>query len=344
MKDKMTERERLVASLNMEEMDRPSVACTGAITVEGIIKAGIDPATMWDDGNALAKLAKVEHDVCGFEGLNIFSVWTHIEALGADVNYQEGKGIPYLRKPLFALGDDYQMPDMDKYLKHPTVKRTVQANKRSRELAGKDTAVTMVTSWGPLTNAGHLVGTEELVLGIAVDPDEVKRLIKFVSEFSAEAYKAELSAGFIDDADAIMPGEPTASGDLLSPEMFGEFSLPYLQTEIKAVKSMGTNVSLHICGDTTNHLPLMAQSGAKALAIEQKVNPYTAIKQVAGKCALVGNVGPVQPLMMGTIEQVKEDTPRCIDAGFQIIHPGCALPPETPTVNLRAMTETVKAF
>jgi MtaA/CmuA family methyltransferase len=172
----------------------------------------------------------------------------------------------------------------------------------------------------------------------------MQRLVKFVSEFSAEAYKAEPSAGYIDDTDAVMPGEPTASGGLLSSEMFAEFSLPYLQIEIKAIKSMGMSASLHICGDTTNHLPFMAQSGAKILAIEQKVNPYVGMKQVDGKVALVGDVGPVQPLMLRTIEQVVEDTLRCIDAGFQVIHPGCALPPETPTANLRAMTETTKAF
>ena len=195
----MTERQRYLASINREVLERPAVTCTGAITVDGIVNAGIDPATMWQDGNALAKLAKAEHDMCGFEDLNLFTVWTHLEALGADVNYQEGKGIPYLRQPLFKLGDDYQMPDMDRYVKHPAVVRTVSAFKRARQLAGKDTAVTMVTSWGPLTNAGHLIGTEELMMQIAMEPDEVKKLLRFCAEYSAEAYKAELAAGYIDD-------------------------------------------------------------------------------------------------------------------------------------------------
>jgi len=342
MKTTMTERERFLASMRMEEMERPSVTCTGSLTLDGIKQAGIDPVTMWDDPDALARLAKVEHDMCGFEDLNLFLVWTHLEALGAKVNYNAA--IPYLEQPLFKLGDDYQMPDMDKYVKNPAVKRTVEAFKKARKLAGKDTPVSIVTSWGPLTCAGHLIGTEQLMLSIAMEPEEVKRLLKFVSEYNAEAYRAELAAGFIDDADLLMPGEPSASGDLISPEMFEEYSLPYLQTEIRAINGSGTNSALHICGDTTDHLPLMVQSGAKALAIEQKVDPYKAVKQVGGKVALIGNVGPVEPLMMGTPEQVRADTLRCIDAGFQFIHPGCALPLETPTANLRAMTETTKAF
>lgn len=344
MKEKMTERQRYRASLNREALDRPSVACTGAITVDGIVNASINPATMWQDGDALAKLAKVEHDMCGFEDLNLFTVWTHLEALGADVNYQEGKGIPYLRQPLFKLGDDYQMPDMDSYTKHPAVVRSVQAYRRARQLAGKDTAVTIVTSWGPLTNAGHLIGTEQLMMSIAMEPDEVKKLLRFCAEYSAEAYKAELAAGFIDDSDSIMPGEPTASGDLISPDMFEEYSLPYVQTEMRAIKATGANPCLHICGDTTDHLPLMARSGAMALAIEQKVDPYIAMKQVAGKVAIIGNVGPVEPLMLGTPEQVRKDTLRCIDAGFHVIHPGCALPPETPTANLKAMVDATRSF
>lgn len=342
--DAMTERQRYLASINREVLERPAVTCTGAITVDGIVNAGIDPATMWHDGNALAKLAKTEHDMCGFEDLNLFTVWTHLEALGADVNYQEGKGIPYLRQPLFKLGDDYQMPDMDRYVKHPAVVRTVSAFKRARQLAGKDTAVTMVTSWGPLTNAGHLIGTEELMMQIAMEPDEVKKLLRFCAEYSAEAYKAELAAGYIDDCDSVMPGEPTASGDLISPEMFEEYSLPYLKVEMRAIEEAGANACLHICGDTTEHLPLMAQTGAIALSIEQKVDPYKAMEQVAGRTAVIGNVGPVEPLMLGTPEQVRRDTLRCIDAGFQVIHPGCALPPETPTANLRAMATATKAF
>ena len=122
------------------------------------------------------------------------------------------------------------MPDMDKYTKHPAVARSVEAFKEARALAGKGTPVSAVTSWGPLTNAGHIIGTEQLMLSIAMDPDEVK-FLKFVSEYDAEAYRAELAAGFIDDADLIMPGEPSASGDLISSEMFEEYSLPYLQTE-----------------------------------------------------------------------------------------------------------------
>ncbi|MBI0584632.1 MAG: hypothetical protein ISF22_10465 [Methanomassiliicoccus sp.] len=337
-----TERERYVASLEMEPMDRPSVACTGAITLDAIKQAGVDPATMWHDGNAMAYLAKTAHDMYGFEDVNLFMVWTHLEAMGAVVNFT--KPIPFLERPLFNLGDDYQMPDMDKYIKHPSVARTVAAFRKARQLAGKDTAVTVVTSWGPLTTAGHLVGTEALMLGIATDPDEVKKLLRFTSEYSAEAYKAELAAGFIDDADAVTPGEPSASGDLISAEMFEEYSLPYLKAEFKAMKSTGAPAVLHICGDTTDHLPLMAQSGAMALSIEQKVDPYIAVKKVNGKVALIGNVGPIEPLMLGTPEQVRKDTLRCIDAGFNVIHPGCALPPETPTANLRAMTEAVKAF
>jgi [methyl-Co(III) methanol-specific corrinoid protein]:coenzyme M methyltransferase len=339
----MNDKERLKASLDMERTDRPSVTCTGNITIDAIKKSGVNPSTIWHDGNAMAHLAMTSHEMCGTDEVSLFFVWTHLEALGAVVNY-EVKGIPYLQSSPFKLFGEYEMPDMDKYVKSRSVQRTVEGYKKAKQLAGKDTPVTMVTSWGPLTTAGHLVGTEALMLAIATDPDEVKRLLKFVCEFDAEAYKAELAAGFIDNADWIKIGEPSASGDLISPEMFEELSLPYLQKEINAIKSNGQTPVLHICGDTTNHIPYMVQSGAKALNIEEKVDPYVAMRQVNGKVALIGNVGPVKPLMMGTPEQVKADTLRCIDAGFQIINPGCAIAPETPTANLKMMCDTVKAY
>ncbi|HUT26453.1 MAG TPA: uroporphyrinogen decarboxylase family protein [Methanomassiliicoccales archaeon] len=336
-----TERERIHAALDLQPMDRPAVTGFGIITVEAIMGTGINPATMFQSGKDMANLGKYVHDKLGFEDLNLFLIWTHLEAMGATINYNVP--IPYCQKSPLEFGGEYTMPDMDKYLKDPNVIRSLEGFKYARQLAGKDGAVTGVTSWGPLTTAGHLVGTENLMLNIAIEPEEVHRLLKFVAEYDAQAYKLEMEAG-INDADVFGPGEPTASGDLVSPDMFAEFSLPYVQKEIKAIRSTGTRVQLHICGDTTEQLYLMAQSGANSLSVEEKVDPFEAMKRVQGKVAMVGSVGPIKPLMMGTEEEVVEATKRYIDAGYRMIQPGCAIPPEVSSKNLIAMTSTVKNY
>jgi [methyl-Co(III) methanol-specific corrinoid protein]:coenzyme M methyltransferase len=241
------------------------------------------------------------------------------------------------------LNGDFEMPDMDGYLNDSKIKNVVEGYRKLRRAAGPEAAINGITSWGPLTMAGHLVGTENLMLGIAMDPEVVKKVIEFCSRFDAEAYMLELSPGNMDVLDFLAVAEPSASGDLVSPEMFEEYALDYNKREMDAIHSMGMLSELQICGDTTDNLPMMVKTGANGLSIEQKVNPYDAVKMVGGKVALCGNVGPFMPLWQGTVHQVKEDTQRCIDAGFRLIQPGCSIAPESPTTNLKAMVETTKA-
>ena len=215
--------------------------------------------------------------------------------------------------------------------------------KELRKLAGPDGAVQCINSWGPLTCAGHLVGAEQIMVGMAVEPENVKRLTKFISDFNCEAYKIELENGQAEALDTLCMAEPTATGDMISSDMFREFVLPYCKAEHKAIRKTGVNSMLHICGNTTLNLPSMIECGSNSISVEQTVDPYEIVKIADNKVSMFGNVGPIMPLWQGTPELVKADTEKSIDAGFRMIAPGCSFVPMTPGANLRAMTETVKA-
>ena len=137
--------------------------------------------------------------------------------------------------------------------------------------------------------------------------------------------------------------EPTATGDMISADMFEEFVLPYLSREQKAMHDTGMKTMLHICGNTVMNLPVMIRSGADAISVEQTVDPYEIVKIADNKVCMFGNIGPIKPLWQGTPEEVKKDVERSIDAGFRMIAPGCSFVPMTPGDNLKAMTAAVKA-
>ena len=337
-----TEREQYNAAIKMEEMERSCVTSLTLITGEMFAATGISPVGLFDHPKDLAALAKYGHDAFGFDSCEIFNIWSHVEFLGAEVDYTADQ--PYVKNPIYTLNDEYVMPDMDKYLDYHKTKTSIAGVQELRKLAGPDTAVNCINSWGPLTCAGHLIGAEQVMIAMAVEPDELKRLTKFISDFNCEAYKLELENGQAECLDSLSMAEPTATGDMISSDMFEEFVQPFVKAEHAVMHSTGITTMLHICGNTTANLPAMIACGSDAISVEQTVDPYEIVKVANNKVCMFGNVGPIKPLWQGTPEEVKKDCERSADAGFRMIAPGCSFVPMTPGVNIKAMTDAVKNF
>lgn len=337
----VTERELYKAAISMEEIPRPVATSLTLITGEMFGKTGISPVGLFDNWKDLAKLAKFGHDEYGFDSCEIFNIWSHVEFLGAEVDYTADQ--PYVKKPLYELNDEFVEPDIDKYLDFHKTVASINGVKELRKLAGPDGAINCINSWGPLTCTGHLLGAEQVMIAMAVEPDNLKRFTDAISKFNAEAYKLELENGQAECLDSISMAEPTATGDMISADMFEEFVLPYLKREQKAMHDTGMKTMLHICGNTVMNLPVMIASGADAISVEQTVDPYEIVKIADNKVCMFGNIGPIKPLWQGTPEEVKKDVERSIDAGFRMIAPGCSFVPMTPGPNLVAMTSAVKA-
>lgn len=341
VKHLVTERELYKAAISMEAIDRPVATTLTLITQEMFMETGISPVGLFDNWKGLAQLAKYGHDKYGFDSCEIFNIWSHVEFLGAEIDY--GADQPYVKKPIYTLNDEFELPDMDKYLDFHKTQTSIRGVQELRRLAGPDTPINCINSWGPLTCAGHLIGAEQVMIAMAVEPDELKRLTKFVSDFNTEAYRIELENGQAENLDSISMAEPTATGDMISDEMFIEFVQPYVKQEHAMMHKCGLKTMLHICGNTTANLPAMIGCGSDAISVEQTVDPYEIVKVADNKVCMFGNVGPIKPLWQGSPEEVKVDVERSIDAGFRMIAPGCSFVPMTPGANLSAMAAAVKA-
>jgi uroporphyrinogen decarboxylase len=101
---------------------------------------------------------------------------------------------------------------------------------------------------------------------------------------------------------------------------------------------------LHICGDTTKILAIMAETGANILELDHKVSLAEARDVVGERVCLMGNVDPAGVLLQGSADLVAE---KCLEAinsagqhGHFILGSGCEVPPKTPAVNMHAMINT----
>ena len=75
---------------------------------------------------------------------------------------------------------------------------------------------------GPFTIAGHLVGAENLLMWILTEPEKAHKIVKFAAEYE-HMWLQEVEKLHIE---SIQMSDPSASHDMLSPEMFDEFAGP----------------------------------------------------------------------------------------------------------------------
>ncbi len=201
-------------------------------------------------------------------------------------------------------------------------------------------------SWGPITTAGYVMGVENMVMGMLTDPDLVKKLIGKVTGLVSGMQTRMIQAG----ATVMWMADPTSSEDLMSPDMFGEFSKPYIKEVVSAVNGFDKYAPtfVHICGNTLHILTQMPETGADCLSFDHAVDPAKA-KATAGKnISIMGNVDPVQIMMMGNPEIIRKDCYRVMDAaasgGGFILAPGCETPIPTSDENVLAMGEAARTY
>jgi len=71
-------------------------------------------------------------------------------------------------------------------------------------------------------------------------------------------------------ADMLSNGDSPAGPDLISPEMYRTFALPWERQVAAQARALGKPYLLHICGDTTRILADLVSTGAAALELDYK--------------------------------------------------------------------------
>ena len=339
----MTPRERVLAAMKQEKLDRPPVAVfTQSATVGEMENCGAAWPEAHSDAKLMAKLGAAQATYFGFEAVrSSFCLTAEAERLGCNVDPGKINSTPMIKKHPFkfdAMEDVYDEPnlmDPEEFLKGGRPAVVIEATKLLKEQYGNEYAV-IGGNTGPFTLAGHMVSTENLVFGIMMNPEMVIKWIDAVNPIVKAYTQALADAG----ADIIQMSEPSSSTDLLSPDMFTEYSGNYVKTSLACVN--GADSVLHICGDTSEIIPLMADTGVTGISVEEKVDSADAVRIAAGRVACVGNVGVVNPLLQGTPEDCAAAAKRIAEAGFNVISPGCGLSALIKDENLFALVKAIK--
>jgi uroporphyrinogen decarboxylase len=259
-----------------------------------------------------------------------------VKALGGNVVFRSG-GAPDVLDPLIKDIADLDRINLDRIKEDYYYQVDYEVSKELIALAGDEYFVS-TGFWGPFTQAGLLLGTEPLMRKCLKDKHAVRDLLDFCLELlklcSEEVIGLGAGIGSIAD--------PTASRDMISRKLFEELALPWLKKAFDWYASKNQLTTLHICGDITDRLDLMPETGADILSLDYKVSMKTAAELLGGRMVIAGNADPVEVVMMGSAETVRNAYLKIleeVDGVPYVLMAGCSIPSKTPLANLKVMRD-----
>jgi len=286
------------------------------------------------DAQAMADLAVAGHEILGYDNvMPVFSVEQEAAALGCEVDWGDATNMPVERTHPFAEPEDVKVPE--DFLDRPSIRVVLEAITLLRRHFGPKVAV-VGKCMGPWTLSYHLHGVQSFLMDTILEPDRVRRFLDVLKEVTVIFGRAQIEAG----ADALCIADH-ATGDLVSPGCYRDLLLPVHQ---ELAERLECPIVLHICGNTTNRLEYIAQTGFDAFHFESKVDARQAVGIVRDRISLVGNVNNPETLLNGTPEDVRREAIYAAEAGVKIIGPECAVPLVTPVANLAAITEAIREY
>lgn len=284
------------------------------------------------DPEQMARLAAAGYTEIGFDNvMPLFSIWHESAALGCGVHWGERDRMPACRQPLYAIGDEIRIPD--DLLLRPACKVPLEALRRLRRSYGDEIAI-VGKVFGPWTLGYNLFGVEEFLINTLLNPDAVKRAIATLKEVTVRFGLAQLDAG----ADALCLADH-ATRDTCSPKAYREFLFAVHQ-EIN--ERLPCPLILHICGDTSDRIAAISETGIACLHFDSKVPSATARELAGDRLALMGGTSNLDIVQHGTPEAIRDDVREKIADGINIIGPECAVPLNAPYANMQVMVEEAR--
>jgi len=197
---------------------------------------------------------------------------------------------------------------------------------------------------GPVTVAAKIRGIDNLLRDFYKDKELAHRLLLFSVESTLplvrEAARLDVGFGIAD---------PVASGSLIGCRHYREFALPYQKLLVDGIREVAASPELHICGDTTKVLSLMAETGARSLSLDNAVDLELAKRTVGDRVRISGNIRPTETMVLGTPDDVarnvRENLRQAYDApqGY-LLRMGCGLPINAKPENIHALVNAAKSY
>ncbi len=341
----MTARELVIRALSGRSTPRPAVGPLATFFCAADAGVGLEDFTLSADVQVDCLLRY--HEKYRPDAVWIATdTWITAEAMGAPVK-RVGKNQPLGGPPqgfISSARDLDRIPPPDPYAqgRQPLM---LEVLSRVVERIGAEVFTVGCFDQSPFSLACQALGMTAMMTKIMDD----RPLVDAVMEKSLDHALAYAEAMAACGADMLSTGDSPAG--LLGRKHYVSVAFPMERRLFERLRSSTEKLlSLHICGDTSDILADMAESGAHVLEIDHHVRIDDAMNAVGDRVALWGNLDPVTVLLQGGREDVAASVTRILsavrDAGGSrfVLSSGCILAPGSPAENIHALIESSHKF
>lgn len=335
-------REQILDLLSGKKVDaQPAFSGLIHITTEGLEREGLVFHEIHKDAKKMAKAAASTFHVTSMPSAALpLDLCLPAEALGAELNYYENGEFqfPQVKQALFestkhltaeSMPFQWENESAD-VLQRGRISMVCKAIGLVKKDIGADAVISGIIP-GPYTLLLYLCNLRNLIVEMKKEPGVVSEALLHLSSYLSKIGGAYRKAG----ADFITVHEMGGSPGFIGPAKFEQFVLPALKALY--VKLPHPSV-LSVCGNTNKSMPLLAQTGASAISVDQ-TNDLAASRAVLKDKLLFGNIDPVGKMWLGTSTQVAAAVSGAKEAGVDAVWPGCDLVPQTPIHNIKTFLQ-----
>jgi uroporphyrinogen decarboxylase len=188
-------------------------------------------------------------------------------------------------------------------------------------------------------------GMENFLADLLDDELEEKIILLIGRAFDVhlEYHRMMLEAG----ADITSFGDSSCGPDVISPELFMKYSLPFHKKLREELAKMNAGTVCHICGNLDRIIEDVAGIGYAGVEIDYKTNIENAARMMKNRSVVFGPLDPSGVFYFGTPELMRAKTGEALDC-FRgrgiVLGAGCAIPKGAPEELIRTFVETARAY
>ncbi len=205
--------------------------------------------------------------------------------------------------------------------------------------------------FSPWSQFLELLNYEHALTAILDDPGKAKACLDRLADGAIDLAKKQAACG----VDAVLISSAFAGAGLISRRHYEEFVLPYEKKIVTAIKKAfpALPVYTHTCGSIGDRLDLMMATGTNGIDTLDPpplgtVELEEAKKILSGKTFIKGNIDPVNTLLYGSRDEVKDDVKRRLEigkpGGGYILSSACSVAPRTPPENIEILAPLAEEF